>query len=385
MLVGRLDEVDVVAVRRARGRVLSVLGELFDGFDWAMPVTRRRGEAAEGRGAVTVELLDIGVAEREVNRWDAVLVVTDDDLDAVDKPFALAAPSRALSASVISTARLDPDAAGETDEATRVDVLARRLEALAQHLIGHMLDVPHAADPFDVMHDLKGVDDLDAMRGFGVNSLGVLATELRAVADERLEESADHRHDGWPVRFYLNVLRHNGRDIGRAVRRIRPWEFPLRLSRLTTAAASTMFVLLLTAEAWDLGMSQPPWRVAVLSVGVLVGASIYIVRKQNLLVRRGHRMLSEQRAVGNWAVVLAVAIGMATTYALLVAAVVALAGLLYPADLVGSWAASVEVRAGHYLTLACFVAALGIVIGALGAGFESQTYFRHVALVDEET
>jgi hypothetical protein len=32
-----------------------------------------------------------------------------------------------------------------------------------------------------------------------------------------------------------------------------------------------------------------------------------------------------------------------------------------------------------------FVATLGVVLGALGASFESENYFRHVVLVDEET
>ena len=39
----------------------------------------------------------------------------------------------------------------------------------------------------------------------------------------------------------------------------------------------------------------------------------------------------------------------------------------------------------HFLSLAGFIASLGIIIGALGASFEAQVYFRHVAFVDEET
>ena len=37
------------------------------------------------------------------------------------------------------------------------------------------------------------------------------------------------------------------------------------------------------------------------------------------------------------------------------------------------------------LAFAGFVAALGLGVGALGGSFEDQTYFRHVAYVDEET
>ena len=51
------------------------------------------------------------------------------------------------------------------------------------------------------------------------------------------------------------------------------------------------------------------------------------------------------------------------------------------------WAASLGRPVGHdeVLAFAGFVAALGILVGALGASFEDQTYFRHVAYVDEET
>ena len=383
---GRLDGVDAAALRRARERVRERLAGLFDSFDWRMPVTRRRGEAVEARGDATVELLDLGVAERDLHRWDVALVFTDDDLTAYAKPFAIAAPSRALSVAVISTARLDPDAVGETDEATRVDVLARRLEALVLHLLGHLLDVPHSDEPGDFMYDVKHVADLDRMKGYGLVAAEVLARELLEVGDDRLEEE-DRQLARRPVRFYLRAVTLNYDDVWRAVLRIKPWQFPLRLSRLTTAAISTLFVLMMTAEAWDLGMAQPGWRVWLLSLATLAGASAYIVRRQNLIVRRG-RGLSEQRAVGNTAIVLAVTLGMLTTYALLFVVVLGVGATFYPAGLVETWAASVDagrIGPAHYLALAGFVAALGIVIGSLGASFESQTYFRHVALVDEET
>ena len=55
--------------------------------------------------------------------------------------------------------------------------------------------------------------------------------------------------------------------------------------------------------------------------------------------------------------------------------------------LIEGWAASLDgkIYPYHFFVLASFVASLGIIIGALGASFEEQGYFRHVAYVDEET
>jgi hypothetical protein len=62
------------------------------------------------------------------------------------------------------------------------------------------------------------------------------------------------------------------------------------------------------------------------------------------------------------------------------------AGALFPDQLVESWAASLAGQIGwqNYVCLAELVASLGILIGALGASFEGQDYFRHIAYVDEE-
>jgi hypothetical protein len=53
---------------------------------------------------------------------------------------------------------------------------------------------------------------------------------------------------------------------------------------------------------------------------------------------------------------------------------------------VQNWAASEAnpIGADDYAVFVAFVASLGLLIGALGASFESQDYFRHITYVDEE-
>lgn len=391
VVVGTLTVRDRAALASAQEMMVQTLQAAFPAFDWQMTTEHRHDPSPTGR-AEPVELLDLGVQARDRQAWDFAFVVTGRDLTSYYKPFALGTPSRPLSTALLSLMRLSasdgswehPEAGGGASDPADAR-LARRVAALAMHLFGHLNDLPHTDEVTDYMFDVRQVDDLDRMTYFGIEHTAQLQDALESAADVRLEELGTLRRDA--VAFYIRVLRHNRRDIIEAIRDIRPWAFPIRLSRLTTAAASTMIVLLITAEAWDLGMSQPGGRVLVLSCAALLATSVFIIKRQAILVRRGTSSLREQIAVGNIAAVVAVFLGMATMYALLFATTLALSQYLFSSTLAAAWAASLGTapRLPHYFILAGFVAALGIAIGALGASFEEQAYFRHVTLVDEET
>jgi hypothetical protein len=199
------------------------------------------------------------------------------------------------------------------------------------------------------------------------------------------EESAFERLGD--VAFAVRALVLNWADVADTVLQIRPWRFPFQLSKLTTAAFSTLVVLVMTAEAWDLGTRQPVALVAALSAVAIVGTSSYLVRKQGLLARRHGHARTEQQVVQAASILLALGLGMSTTWVLLFGTTLLLQSLFFDAEILNGWAASLggPVEAHHVLAFAGFVAALGLGVGALGGSFEDQTYFRHVAYVDEET
>jgi hypothetical protein len=167
----------------------------------------------------------------------------------------------------------------------------------------------------------------------------------------------------------------------------KPWSFPVRLTRLTTAAVSALLLLLMTAEVWDLGMSQSAVQVSGLSLLALLLTSVYTLLRQQLLMRRHAGSLSEQTVITNIAVTGVVGLGMLTTYGLLFIGVLGLSLLIFRRPVVAGWVVALggEIQAVHYIVLAAFVASLGILIGALGASFEQQYYFRHITYIDEET
>ncbi|MDF1585496.1 hypothetical protein PZ740_03740 [Rhodospirillales bacterium YIM 152171] len=368
------------AVEAAREQAASLLRRLLPGFDWRLPVVTVEELPTEGC-VDPVLFLDRADTEREARGWDFALLVTGADLKGYFRGFALAAPSRALSAAVLSTARLAPQS--ETGDEARRQILAHRVQALALHMLGHLNEMPHSGVQHSFMHDLEGPADLDGMNGFDDQELLWLAATLEAVADVRLEETG-HRPRSRAA-FYLRAALLNGRGLLDAVRRVRPWLLPLRLGGLTTAAMSALLVLLMTAEAWELGVGQPTASLLLVTLLALAFATASVLRRQRLiLAHRGHG-LTEQRVVSNVATVLIVAVGMATACALLFATALLLGFLLFDAALIERWTDSDVGPLPARARIAALASALAITIGALGASLEARTYLRHVTRVDEET
>lgn len=110
--------------------------------------------------------------------------------------------------------------------------------------------------------------------------------------------------------------------------------------------------------------------------------------RQQLLIRR-RREISEQTVVTSVAALGIVLFGMAVTWISLLMIGMSFGILLFRPALIAGWASSSGWSAGQIgllakLQMSCFSGSLGLLIGALGASFESQNYFRHVIFVDEE-
>ncbi len=383
VLAGDLDEQELEAIRAAREQCLQQLRANLPEFEWRMPVVYRR-RIVQAQRVQPVHLLDAATSERAVRRWDFALLVTDAELVSYYAPWALGMASRALSSAVMSLARLEPSYSAEAR--APIDRIARRLERLALHLFAHLNGLPHCEDdPSSILSPVGAASDLDQMESFSGEELAQLRCELRDVADLRLEEQPGPRLG--PVAFYAKTSLHNRDPIWSSVRQIAPWLFPLRFSRLTIAGLSTMLILLITAEAWDLGMTQKLGFVLSFAAVSIAGTAAFLVKRQRLLVHRGVRRLTEQTAVTNISVGISILLGMLTTWLLFFLFALAFSQAFFTDRIAASWAEAVggPIRFHHYVVLSCFVATLGLVIGGLGASFEAESYFRHVAYVDEET
>jgi hypothetical protein len=386
IIAGRLDRVDARAVKLAVEQADNRLSEMFSEMKFDFFEINRPEMMSGGRIEPSL-LLRQAMEERDSKHWDFAFIITSSELVGNYSPYCFAVLSRPLDAAAISLSLIDPQALGtEIDPESRVERIALRLSRLMLHSIGHLCGLPPSDHPNDFLFHPPSASALDHMAALDAEDIERVRQHLLEIADPRLEEG-DGRRLGM-FNFSVRAAWINRYEVYEAVRAARPWEFPTRLSRLTIASCSTLAILLMTAEAWDLALIQSSSAVLGLVIASLVATTAYVVARQQLLVRRGKRR-SEQFVVTTLSAILIVFTGMLTTWTMLFAVGMVLTHFLFPAQLVSHWAASTlsETRALDWYDrphMAIFAASVGLLIGALGASFESQHYFRHIIFVDEE-
>jgi hypothetical protein len=385
LVAGKLDDVDWQATREARDRVAAKLADSFPQFDWKMPIVRW-DELSVGPRVEPAILLDYAVTERNARHWDFIVIVSAAELIGHYRAQPVAVVSRSLDALVISTALLDPRATDPyVPSEQRKSAIIGWLTRLVLYSFGRLCGLPRTnEDQANLLFLPTELPDGAEPGGFSALQQEQLGSELEEIADRRLEETAAYQRVR-PWRFYALGAWVNRREIALAVWEARPWQFPFRLSRLTTAALSAMLVLLLTAEVWDLAINQGAGPILLLSFVTVSTATTYVMLRQGLYVRRGKSRLTEQSVTTNITMALVVLLGMVTSYFLVFTTTFLLAALLFHPGVVTGWSGAAAVPLwDEYLLLAGFVAALAMFIGALGATFESSYYFRHITFVDEE-
>ena len=172
--------------------------------------------------------------------------------------------------------------------------------------------------------------------------------------------------------FYLRSVVRNRRALPRQILRMHPWSFPIRLSRLTTAAGSALLVLMMTAESWEVAANLSAGGDRSLGRGRDPGDEC-LPPARPATARARRRLLREQRAVRNVGTALAVLLGMTITFLAAFALVLVLGFMLFGDGLLTRWtdAPLIALRTA----MAGFAAALGLAIGALGASFERYGRF----------
>lgn len=387
IVAGPLDFVDARAAKLAVEQADERLSELFPGFEFNFFEIKRPEMMGTGRVEPSL-LLRQALEERDSKHWDFAFVLTAAELVGNYSPYCFAALSRPLDAAVISMSLIDPLALGsEADPPERIERIARRLSRLILHGIGHLSGLPRSLHPNDLLFHPPDARALDLMAAMDSDDQEKQRQALAQIADQRLEEGGGKRLTSWS--FFVRAFWINRQEIFRAIAAARPWQFPTRLSRLTIAAFSTLAILFMTAEAWDLALSQSAARIVCLVVAVWTATTFYVIARQQLLVRRQGTRRSEQSVVTRVETLGIVFFGMLTTWVTLLVVGLLLSHLLFPSEVIRHWAPSTlgDLRPVHWTDrpqMALFGASLGLLIGSLGASFESQHYFRHIIFVDEE-
>jgi hypothetical protein len=142
----------------------------------------------------------------------------------------------------------------------------------------------------------------------------------------------------------------------------------------------------MTAEVWDLASGLGAWQLVVMALAAIAASTVWVMARQRLLLSPDRRQLTELFVIRRVSTVAIMLLGIVTTYVLLFGIALLAAVLLFRAPLVSAWSTSLNGPPwwGPYVALVVFVSSIGLMIGAFGASFEDQHYFRHVTHVDEE-
>ena len=324
-----------------------------------------------------LDFLRIGMTEKLERGVHFLLIVTEVDLAATTFSYTLALPSQLTNVAVVSTKRLDPAFWGEeADEARTV----QHLRALLLHSFGHLLNLPHAEDPQNVMYDFAGVDDLAAMTRLTDAQRAQMQRALPREAHERT------RREGHAA-FALRTLGRDWRSIAHAVRRANPLRLLARLPTMITAALSVIIVVFFSPEVWDVASTVDLYQLALFSAASVTTATavLYQAFAFGGVLGRG-RVLAESTVVTGAATVLSLLSTMLLLFALFMGLAYLGTVTIFPRKLMETWpTVDPAVRTLDHVKLSLFVAALGVLAGSLGGRADSKDLVRGVLFVDEET
>ena len=367
------DELVTLAVDRIRSTLTSDLGLDIKFFTFDGPPIR----PADGRYPA-FDLLQIGLVEKLERHVDFLLIVSEIDLATSTTSYALALPSQITNVAIISARRLSPSFWGN-EPAMKTTI--RRLGNLMLHTLGHLLNLPHAYAPGNVMYDFEDVAELDEMDGFNSDQVERIRRTLPQEAREaRLEE-------GPRMPFVLRQLLQNAGPIWRAMIRANPLRLIGHLPTMLAAAGSAMVVLFFSAEVWDVA-NAIRWHQLLLFVLLAWAVSTTVLNHafsfRPLAPRVG--LLAESTVVTSATTLLS----MAATTSLLFAGFMLLSTVsgmtIFPTELKQSWTsvAPATTLADH-LKLGAFLASVGVLAGSLGGRADSKRLVRSVLFLDEET
>lgn len=324
-----------------------------------------------------LDFLQIGFSEHLVRRFSFLLLVTEVDLAATGKPYVLALSSPLANIGILSTRRLAPQHWGEPDEE---EVQSRRLAGLMLHVLGHLLNLPHHADPSNVMFDLAAPDELDRMTQVTPAQLSQMQRSAPREAREKIAS-----HGQW--RFAIRMMIENRASIARAVVRANPFRLITLLPAMIAAALSVMIVLFFSQEIWDVASTVELYQLLLFSLVSVVAAAVVLYRTFSIgAVSTRSGALSESSAVMRTATALSLFFTMATLYVVFLALSYAGVVTIFPAKLMETWpTVDPAVRTLDHVKLGLFLSAMGVLTGSLGGRAEGKDLIRHVLFFGEET
>jgi predicted Zn-dependent protease len=382
VLIARTPSVDLERMEEfARRVVRDTQPELEDatGARWAFHLEDPI-RIADDESRRPSDFLDEASLRMVEGPYDLVLVITDVGVVSRRHQVVAGLASAVSHVAVVSTRKLLIAPRGKPVRALDSEAVRWNAAALALHLIGHLLGLEHgegAMAPFRFEEGRR-----EAPR-FGAGQRRRLQRRAAGLPER------EHVGGGFFSTFGFHLtsaFRHPGQVFTPLVRNRAPL-LPLSLPSLVTAAVAPTFILVFTAEIWDVGLNMPErviWIFAALSILV---STWYLTGVQNLFFpHKEKRVVTEHMAVVNVTILLTVLLALVGLFLMVALLMLFVETYIFPPDLITSWPTLQDpvVTLLDKFLLASFISTVGVLTGALAGGLESRTLIRHLALFEDE-
>lgn len=377
LVVSRAADLDPLA-RLADAVGAAVRNELEDasGLTWRFHRVEPRRAASDELRPVA-DFLDEAALSLAEGGFDLVLVMTDLGVTLRRGGAVTAAASPTARVAVLSLRGLT--AAGRDRPARALDApdVIEAAAARTLRLIGAAMGV---AEPARVGRGGAGQDASLSLTArerarFAARAAGLPERELRG--GDAVTTLA----------FHLLMAFRNPLDVWRPLARNGALFLPLALPGLATAAVAPAFVLVFTAEIWDVGLGLSPVTAASYATISVLVASLYLAWAQDLfLPRKDKRVITEHLAVANVVIYASVLVACIGLFLMVAALMLAIETLIFPVDLMQTWPTldHAEISLADKARLAAFIATVGVTTGALAGGLESRAVIRRLGLFEPE-
>lgn len=331
------------------------------------------------------DFLDSASLRMAEGPFDMVVVVTDVALMSRKRRVEPGLASPVCHVVVVSTRKLVATKRGNPTRSLASETVRWDSATLLLHLIGHLSGLPHknmreskVMAPFELRENRQGVPRF--------------SKEERDILRQKSEHLPERELRGGTMLegliFHILMSLRHPKDLMRPL--LRNWAFllPLSLPGLATAAVAPSFLLVFTAEIWDVGINMQNQTAVMYALISVVAASLYLVRVQSLfLPRKEKRILTEHLAVANVVIFLSILLACIGLFFLVGALMYLIEVYIFPQGLMKTWPTLLdqpEINWEAKLRLAAFISTVGVTTGALAGGMESKTVIQHLALFQDE-
>jgi hypothetical protein len=312
--------------------------------------------------------------------YDLMLVLTDISLMSHKNRVEAGFTSEVTRVMVISTRSLVKTRRNQPSYSLGDDVVRWNAAALFLHLLGPLIGLNYTS---------KNGSRIMAPYSFraGRNGLPSFTEDEKEKLMKRKSELPERELRGGSaveslIFHVLMCLRHLKQLLQPLVRN-KALLMPLYLPRLVTAAVAPAFILVFTAEIWDVGLNMMNNVAVTFAIISTMGASFYLVTIQSLfLPRKEKRILTEHLAVANGTIYLSIFFACIGLFLLVSLLMLFVETYLFPSGLIQTWPTlgKPEVNILDKVRLAAFISTVGVTTGALAGGFESRELLHHLVL-----